>query len=234
MSERLSRSQVGVDEAPVVQDMQRSAPLLRVQSSHSGGDAAVEVSVQPLTMELVEGLRQMHNEGFGSKRCCLCRPVADNDGRIAKFYTNHAERLPMCGIAVGKDNTPLGFVQLAIHPMNDKDGLHTTKPGETYIEQIGVGAAARGKGIGKLLLQWAEDQAREHHHTTLTLSVLNGNPARRLYERFGFQGKKQDECDQCIVSCIVCCLVGRPYDLCNPHCGAVDMSKSLLAYSLPN
>ena len=51
-------------------------------------------------------------------------------------------------------------MQLAIHPMNDKDGLHTTKPGETYIEQIGVATAARGKGVGKLLLQWAEAQVR--------------------------------------------------------------------------
>ena len=27
--------------------------------------------------------------------------------------------------------TPLGYVQLAIYPMNDKDGLHSTRPGLT-------------------------------------------------------------------------------------------------------
>ena len=72
---------------------------------------------------------------------------------------------------------------MAIHPMHDKDGLHTTKPGEAYVEQLSVAAAARGKGIGKLLLGWAEARAREHNCRILTLSVLNGNPAMRLYER---------------------------------------------------
>eukprot|EP00964_Phaeocystis_antarctica_P110623 scaffold74977_cov51-Phaeocystis_antarctica.AAC.1 len=37
----------------------------------------------------------------------------------------------MCGVALGQDGTPLGYVQLAIYPMNDKDGLHSTRPGET-------------------------------------------------------------------------------------------------------
>ena len=55
------------------------------------------------------------------------------------------------------------------------------------VEQICVSTAARGKGIGRLLLQWAEAQARAANGTSMTLSVLNGNPARRLYERFGFE-----------------------------------------------
>ena len=120
-----------------------------------------------------------------------------------------------------------GFVQLAIHPMNDKDGLHTTKPGETYIEQLSVSTAARGKGVGKLLLQWAEDRAREHSSTQLTLSVLNGNRARHLYERFGFVAQPVDACEWAIAGCIVCLVVGRPYGLCDPHWGAVDMRKQL-------
>ena len=37
----------------------------------------------------------------------------------------------MCGVALGQDGTPLGYVQLAIYPMNDKDGLHSTRPGLT-------------------------------------------------------------------------------------------------------
>ena len=111
----------------------------------------------------------------------------------------------MCGIAVGKDGTPLGFVMLAIHPMNDKDGLHSTKPGETYVEQLSVAAAARGKGIGTKLLQWAEARARESNSTTLTLSVINGNPARRLYERFGFVAKRTDPCEDCITGCCIIC-----------------------------
>ena len=178
-------------------------------------------------MERVDGLRQVFNEGFGSKRCCLCCPVADTESTIRSFYRKHPERLPVAGVAIGSDGVVLGFVQLAIHPMNDKDNLHTTKPGETYVEQIGVGAAARGKGVGKQLLLWAEAKAREHNSTVLTLAVLNGNPARRLYERFGFRVKVEDPCDQCVNGCCVLCLAGRPYGICNPHWGAVDMAKPL-------
>ena len=184
-------------------------------------------TVQPLTMELVDAMTNVHNEGFGSKHCCLCCPVADTDGRIQRFYAKHPERLPMCGVALGNDGKPLGFVQLAIYPMNDKDGLHNTQPGEAYVEMISVAAAARGKGIGKLLLGWAEAKARERASTVLTLSVLHGNPAIRLYERLGFEAKEVDGCEQCIGGCVVCCLFGRPYGVCDPHWGSVDMKKSL-------
>ena len=34
------------------------------------------------------------------------------------------------------------------------------KPKEMYVEKIGVGAMARGQGIGSALLAWAEEQAR--------------------------------------------------------------------------
>jgi len=184
-------------------------------------------SVQPLTMEMMDALQRVHNEGFGSKVCCLCFPIADTDGRIRRFYDKHPERLPMCGVAHGSDGTPLGYIQLAIYPMNDKDGLHPTKPGEAYIEQISVAADARGKGVGYELLRWAESRAREHHSRFLTLTVLNGNPARRLYERFGFQPKPTDCCEDCIVGLFVVCFFGRPYGLCNPHYGITEMHKSL-------
>jgi len=62
----------------------------------------------------------------------------------------------------------------------------------------------------------------------LTLAVLNGNPARRLYERFGFVAEARgDGCSDCIEACVVFCIIGRPYGLCDPHCGAVDMAKPL-------
>eukprot|EP00908_Phaeocystis_cordata_P002444 Transcript_12652.p1 GENE.Transcript_12652~~Transcript_12652.p1 ORF type:complete len:231 (-),score=62.86 Transcript_12652:103-795(-) len=190
------------------------------------GVATGEWSVRPLTLDLIDAMTNVHNSGFGSKVCCCCCPVADTDGSIRRFFDKHPERLPMCGLAVGHDGV-LGYVQLATYPTNDKDGLHTTKPGETYVEQICVTSAARGKGIGRLLLQWAEEQARAANSTFMTLSVLNGNPARRLYERFGFEVVPADPCEQSIGCCLVTCLMGRPYGLCDPHFGAVDMKKVL-------
>ena len=135
--------------------------------------------------------------------------------------------MPTAGVAVGKDGVPLGYVLLAIHPAKDPYGIHTLAPGEAYIEQVGVAAAARGKGIGKLLLEWAEATARESRCTTLTLSVLNGNPAIRLYERVGLRKKPVDPCESCIVATFVCVFMGRPYGLCHPRCGAADMVKQL-------
>ncbi len=216
---RISRSRSGMkhavdDEVPVSQEINR--------------ESAPAVTVQPLTMELVGEQARIHNEGFGSKLLCLCCPATKTEGEARKFFEKHPERLPMCGMAVDGSGAALGFIQLAVFPLQDKDGLHRVKPGETYIEQIGVGAAARGKGVGKLLLQWAEARAREHNCTLLSLAVLNGNPAHRLYERFGFQDEPADACDMIIGGPLVCCLLGRPYGVCDPHCGAVDMHKPLI------
>lgn len=215
---------VGDDEIPAV-----PAPneMQAVPAPNEMSRAAPAISVKPLTLELVDAMTSVHNEGFGSKYACCCINLADNEGRIRKFYVKHPERLPMCGVAVGSDGTPLGFVQLAIYPMSDKDGLHSTKPGETYIEMIGVAAAARGKGIGTLLLQWAEAKAREAGSNFMTLTVLNGNPALRLYERFGFAVDSADPCDQSAMVVLTCCLMGRPYGLCDPHFGLTNMTKLL-------
>jgi GNAT superfamily N-acetyltransferase len=45
----------------------------------------------------------------------------------------------------------------------------------------------RGRGVGRMLLQAVEDQARQRGCCRLTLEVLDGNAgARRLYSSFGF------------------------------------------------
>ena len=40
------------------------------------------------------------------------------------------------------EGVPLGFVQLEVHYMNDKDRLHDTTPGETHTESMGAAAAS--------------------------------------------------------------------------------------------
>jgi ribosomal protein S18 acetylase RimI-like enzyme len=57
-----------------------------------------------------------------------------------------------------------------------------------YIEALAVLAAARGRGVGSLLLQDAADWALENRRKRLALHVLSTNyRARRLYERVGFR-----------------------------------------------
>lgn len=131
----------------------------------------------------------------------------------------------MVEVAVGSDGVPLGYVQLAIHPMSDSNGFHRMKIGETYIEQISVSKAARGKGIGRMLLEKAEARARAAGSTFMSLEVLCGNPAIHLYERFGFKIVPKSKCEHMCEACILVAIMGRPYGCCNSQFGTVLMEK---------
>jgi ribosomal protein S18 acetylase RimI-like enzyme len=58
--------------------------------------------------------------------------------------------------------------------------------------QIQMAPAWQGRGIGAAVIQTLIDRAREDG-LPVTLSVLKGNPARRLYERLGFRVVSEDE-----------------------------------------
>ncbi len=59
---------------------------------------------------------------------------------------------------------------------------------EVFIENIVVGAAARGRGYGQILLQAVEEIARKKGAIRMTLGVVPGNDiAMKAYERFGFR-----------------------------------------------
>lgn len=58
---------------------------------------------------------------------------------------------------------------------------------EYYIDTICVAPDARGRGIGTMLLHFAEQQAKKLGYTKLSLNVeTEKTKARRLYEREGF------------------------------------------------
>ncbi|CAH1233468.1 Hypp752 [Branchiostoma lanceolatum] len=58
--------------------------------------------------------------------------------------------------------------------------------GQCYLDHIGVDASFRGKGIGKVMLDRADHEAREHGCTAIFLWVKKGNRAVHLYERQGY------------------------------------------------
>ena len=101
---------------------------------------------------------------------------------------------------------------------------------EAYVNSIAVRRGFRGKGIGTMLLYWAEERARERHAKVMTLGVLNGNPAERLYERLGFEENKALRPDNCceaaIGACCVCCCFGPWLYGCSNQ-GGHDMIKRL-------
>jgi ribosomal protein S18 acetylase RimI-like enzyme len=59
-----------------------------------------------------------------------------------------------------------------------------------YVSNFTVDAPFRRRGIGWRLLASAEEWARDKGKEALSLHVAGSNPARRLYERFGFRPEK--------------------------------------------
>jgi ribosomal protein S18 acetylase RimI-like enzyme len=64
-------------------------------------------------------------------------------------------------------------------------------PGSWLIREVHVAEHLRGQGIGGLLLERAEECARANGRTTIALTTRTNNPARRLYERRGYQVVKE-------------------------------------------
>ncbi len=119
---------------------------------------------------------------------------------------------------------------------------------EGHIDRICVSDRMRGRGIGTKLLEWADSTCRswcpDHgvaaHDmsrgdddavkqlvsapasgciTKVSLEVVHGNPAQRLYERHGYVVQSEDCCSRC---CNVCCVF-----FLMRKCGARRMVKPL-------
>lgn len=74
-------------------------------------------------------------------------------------------------------------------------GLITLRPEreETWIEHFYLRADQQGRGLGGEVLAWALQQPTGG--VPFRLNVLQGSPARRLYERHGFVFEREDPID---------------------------------------
>ncbi len=77
------------------------------------------------------------------------------------------------GTPVGLANCMLGFSTFACKPL-------------VNVHDLTVAASMRGRRIGERLLAGVEAEARARGACKITLEVLSGNPALRLYVRSGF------------------------------------------------
>lgn len=85
-----------------------------------------------------------------------------------------------CSLTVLKDGVPCGIATLFLQPY--KRLIHQCEFG------IIVGSGYRNMGVGSFLLNALLHLAKEKFHIELIhLHVFEGNPANRLYERFGFK-----------------------------------------------
>ena len=61
------------------------------------------------------------------------------------------------------------------------------REGEFIIQNIAVNKALRGKGIGSALLSKCLNTIQKKGYRKAILTVTEGIPAQKLYERFGFK-----------------------------------------------
>lgn len=69
---------------------------------------------------------------------------------------------------------------------------------EWVLVQFQVLPSYQGQGIGKRVVRALLEQARQAQRP-VRLSVLKGNPARRLYERLGFQPTSETDHDSALI-----------------------------------
>mmetsp|Transcript_11216 Transcript_11216/g.15725 ORF Transcript_11216/g.15725 Transcript_11216/m.15725 type:complete len:204 (+) Transcript_11216:62-673(+) len=164
-------------------------------------DNKVEIIIEPLTGRHFNAVLKIENDFVGAnKGFCfgMCPykwcPVDKDDFEVP--YKKDADRLATYGLAIRSfDQQVLGFCKTVCEKQYQtgfEAMIHSPKTDELYIDMLAVTAEARGKGVGTKLLNWAEGIARERNLKTLTLSVVNGNPAKRLYDRFGFEDAGSD------------------------------------------
>jgi len=82
------------------------------------------------------------------------------------------------------DNEVLGFAGLAWHPIPSKSLI-------SWVEEVVVDERARGKGVGKALMNQLLKLAEEKGCSQIKLTVSNPI-AKGLYEKLGFEKKEEE------------------------------------------
>ncbi len=104
--------------------------------------------------------------------------VALRDGSIAGMLLGY--RLPD-----PYDTGPLNEIPAVVQPLL---ALESLAPGSWYVNAVATDSAYRGQGLGRQLMELAEQLASAANAKALSLIVAEQNDlARRLYEKIGYQ-----------------------------------------------
>lgn len=126
---------------------------------------------------------------------------------IADFFARPGHRLSAeYTLLLAEGDVPLGLAVLypgdraAVLDAPFRDRLRAlgrpdrivaeARPGELYLDTLAVAEAARGRGLGSVLLAACAARAAAAG-LPMALLVEEGNPAGRLYHRLGFAGDEE-------------------------------------------
>lgn len=80
------------------------------------------------------------------------------------------------------------FIQMMPRGLRIQRGISKLKDGQLYVANLGVKKELRSRGIGKVLIEFAEKRASEQGLPELVLDVSESNPrAEALYQSIGFK-----------------------------------------------
>lgn len=103
----------------------------------------------------------------------------DDEAHHRRIFANFEDAMIVCEGA-SADANPIGLLKV------------TRAADEWHVHQIQIHPSRQGHGNGEAVLRdLLAEAAREH--VPVSLSVLHGNPARRLYERLGFSVASETE-----------------------------------------
>jgi ribosomal protein S18 acetylase RimI-like enzyme len=110
-------------------------------------------------------------------------PKAQLDYMLGAFYNDEALKDSVLNkghhfVLVKEGEETLGFASYEHH--------YNQKP-QTKIHKIYVLSQTQGKGIGKKLIDFIENVAKENHSTALSLNVNRFNKALHFYQKLGFE-----------------------------------------------
>ena len=108
-------------------------------------------------------------------------PVSNE--KAESFWRNHlvkAEKGKQFVFGAFDGKNLVGTITLAPVPMENQ-------PFRAEVQKLIVGISHRGHGIAKMLMNTAEEKAREIGRTLLVLDTATGSDASRLYEKMGWQ-----------------------------------------------
>jgi len=125
--------------------------------------------------------------------------VAEVDGQVAGLLELTARRERLSDLwgqlqIMLREVGPLHTLRAAVGlVLLHEESLGDAGEDAAYVSDVAVGAGFRGQGVGWRLLESAEEWARARGKRSMSLHVAASNPARHLYERFGFRLEKRSE-----------------------------------------